>query len=37
MLAVVAGFLALGLAEAWADAPTFDEPVYVSSGLAAGP
>ena len=36
VLAVVAaGFLALGLGEAWSDAPTFDEPVYVSAGLAA--
>jgi Dolichyl-phosphate-mannose-protein mannosyltransferase len=36
MLAVMAaGFLALGLAEARADAPTFDEPVYVSAGAAA--
>jgi hypothetical protein len=36
VLAVLAaGFLALGLAEARADAPTFDEPVYVSAGLAA--
>ena len=36
VLAVVAaGFLALGVAEARADAPTFDEPVYVSAGLAA--
>jgi hypothetical protein len=36
MLAVVAaGFLVLGLAEARADAPTFDEPVYVSAGVAA--
>ncbi len=35
VLAVLAaGFLALGLAEARADAPTFDEPVYVSAGLA---
>jgi 4-amino-4-deoxy-L-arabinose transferase-like glycosyltransferase len=35
MLAVVAAaFLALGLAEARADAPTFDEPVYVSAALA---
>jgi 4-amino-4-deoxy-L-arabinose transferase-like glycosyltransferase len=32
---VAAGFLAFGLAEAKADAPTFDEPVYVSAGLAA--
>ena len=36
VLAVMAaGFLALGVAEARADAPTFDEPVYVSAGLAA--
>ncbi len=36
VLAVLAaGFLALGLAEAWSDAATFDEPVYVSAGLAA--
>jgi len=36
MLAVLAaGFLALGAAEAWADSPTFDEPVYISAGLAA--
>jgi 4-amino-4-deoxy-L-arabinose transferase-like glycosyltransferase len=36
MLAVVAaGFLALGATEAWADSPTFDEPVYVSAGVAA--
>ena len=35
VLAVVAAaFLALGLAEARADAPTFDEPVYVSAALA---
>ncbi|HEX2822257.1 MAG TPA: glycosyltransferase family 39 protein, partial [Streptosporangiaceae bacterium] len=31
---MTAGFLALGVAEAWSDSPTFDEPVYVSSGLA---
>jgi 4-amino-4-deoxy-L-arabinose transferase-like glycosyltransferase len=36
MLAIVAaGFLALGLSEAWTDSPTFDEPVYVSAGVAA--
>jgi 4-amino-4-deoxy-L-arabinose transferase-like glycosyltransferase len=36
ILAVMtAGFLALGVAEAWSDSPTFDEPVYVSSGVAA--
>jgi hypothetical protein len=33
-VAVVA-FLVLGLLEAWHDAPTFDEPVYVSSGVVA--
>jgi len=32
---LAAGFLALGLAEARSDSPTFDEPVYVSAGLAA--
>jgi hypothetical protein len=32
---LAAGFLCLGAIEAWGDAPTFDEPVYVSSGLAA--
>ena len=32
VLAVMAaGFLALGVAEARADAPTFDEPVYVGA------
>ena len=36
LLAVlVAGFLCLGAIEAWRDAPTYDEPVYISSGLAA--
>lgn len=36
VLAVLAAaFLALGAAEARADAPTFDEPVYVSAALAA--
>jgi hypothetical protein len=30
-----AAFLALGVGEAWSDAPTFDEPVYVAAGLAA--
>ena len=35
LLAVItAGFLVLGAAEAWSDSPTFDEPVYVSSGVA---
>ncbi len=28
------GFLSLGAIEAWRDSPTYDEPVYVSSGLA---
>jgi 4-amino-4-deoxy-L-arabinose transferase-like glycosyltransferase len=32
---MTAGFLALGLAEAWSDSATFDEPVYVSAGVAA--
>ena len=31
----IAGFIALGLGEAWSDAPTFDEPVYIAAGLAA--
>ncbi len=31
---MTAGFLVLGVAEAWSDSPTFDEPVYVSSGVA---
>jgi hypothetical protein len=35
LVILAAGFLALGAAEAWADSPTFDEPVYVSAGLAA--
>ena len=35
LMVIAAGFLALGVAEARADAPTFDEPVYVSAGLAA--
>jgi alkanesulfonate monooxygenase SsuD/methylene tetrahydromethanopterin reductase-like flavin-dependent oxidoreductase (luciferase family) len=29
------GFLFLGAIEAWRDSPTFDEPVFVSSGLTA--
>ena len=33
LLVATAGFLALGLHEAWLDSPTFDEPVYVSAGL----
>ena len=38
ILAVItAGFLALGVAEAWSDSPTFDEPVYVSSGSGRRP
>jgi 4-amino-4-deoxy-L-arabinose transferase-like glycosyltransferase len=35
LMVLAAGFLALGLAEAHSDAPTYDEPVYVSAGLAA--
>ncbi len=34
LVLLAAGFLGLGIAEAWSDAPTFDEPVYVSAGLA---
>jgi 4-amino-4-deoxy-L-arabinose transferase-like glycosyltransferase len=34
LAAAAIGFLVLALAEARADAPTFDEPVYVSSALA---
>jgi 4-amino-4-deoxy-L-arabinose transferase-like glycosyltransferase len=33
LIAVSIGYLALGLSEAWTDAPTFDEPVYVSAGV----
>jgi hypothetical protein len=32
---VVAGFLVLGGFEAWRDSATYDEPVYVSSGVVA--
>ena len=35
LILVAAGFLALGLSEAWSDSPTFDEPVYVAAGVAA--
>ena len=35
VLAAVIGFLVLGGCEAWQDSSTYDEPVYVSSGLAA--
>jgi Dolichyl-phosphate-mannose-protein mannosyltransferase len=35
LLVLAAGFLLLGGLEAWHDSPTFDEPVYVSAGLAA--
>ena len=35
LMVLAAGFLALGLAEARSDSPTYDEPVYVSAGLAA--
>jgi 4-amino-4-deoxy-L-arabinose transferase-like glycosyltransferase len=34
LVLLAAAFLALGTAEAWSDGPTFDEPVYVSAGLA---
>jgi 4-amino-4-deoxy-L-arabinose transferase-like glycosyltransferase len=32
---VAAGFMSLGVSEAWSDSPTYDEPVYVAAGLAA--
>jgi 4-amino-4-deoxy-L-arabinose transferase-like glycosyltransferase len=36
LLAVVAAaFISLATTEAWRDGPTYDEPVYVASGLAA--
>src|ERR1039457_3317246 len=35
LLVAAIGFLALGLAEARTDSPTFDEPGYVAAGLAA--
>jgi Dolichyl-phosphate-mannose-protein mannosyltransferase len=35
VLLAAISFMALGVAEAWSDSPTFDEPVYVSAGLAA--
>jgi len=35
LLVASAGALTLGLIEAWHDSPTFDEPVYVSSGVVA--
>ena len=34
LVLLAAGFLGLGLAEAWSDSPTRDEPVYVAAGLA---
>lgn len=34
-LLVALAFLGSGLLQAWWDAPTYDEPVYISSGLAA--
>ncbi len=34
LVLLAVGFLALGVSEAWSDGPTFDEPVYVSAGLA---
>ncbi len=35
LVLVAAVFIGLGLRQAWSDSPTFDEPVYVASGLAA--
>ena len=35
MLVAIVGFLIVGGVEAWHDSATFDEPVYVSSGVAA--
>jgi 4-amino-4-deoxy-L-arabinose transferase-like glycosyltransferase len=35
LVVLAVGFLAVGAGEAWRDSPTFDEPVYVSAGLAA--
>ena len=35
MVLTLIGFLILGGFEAWRDSATFDEPVYVSSGVAA--
>lgn len=35
LIIAAVGFLALGLGEAKSDSPTFDEPVYVSAGVAA--
>jgi hypothetical protein len=35
LLVAIVGFLVLGGLEAWHDSATFDEPVYVSSGVAA--
>lgn len=34
LLVSIAVFLGFGVHEAWLDSPTFDEPVYVSAGLA---
>ena len=35
LLVFGAVFLALGLQQAWADSPTFDEPVYVAAGISS--
>jgi hypothetical protein len=35
LAAVAVAFLALGLRQAWSDAPTYDEPIYLSSGVTA--
>ena len=35
MALFAAVFLALGLHQAWADSPTFDEPVYVAAGVSS--
>ena len=32
---VAAGFLGLGLRQAWTDSPTYDEPVYLSAGVTS--
>jgi 4-amino-4-deoxy-L-arabinose transferase-like glycosyltransferase len=35
LVLVSVAFLGLGLRQAWSDAPTYDEPIYISSGLVA--
>ena len=32
---MAAGFLGLGLRQAWTDAPTYDEPIYLSAGVTS--